>query len=91
MALSSGNVSKYENLTEKDVLPEKYFYQKKATIIKRFEYTPLGSELTKQASIAKDVINNSREDANVGAKTEDGEIVNNFCHKYIGDKYRNLI
>ena len=38
-ALSSGNDSKYEFLTGKDVLPEKYFLEPAATI-KRFEYLP---------------------------------------------------
>ena len=38
-ALSSRNVSKYEFLTGKDVLPEK------AATIKTFEYSPLGKEL----------------------------------------------
>ena len=42
--LLSGNVGKYEFLTGKDVLPEK------AVTIKRFEYSPLGSELKKQTS-----------------------------------------
>ena len=44
LALSSGNVSKYELLTGKDVLPEKDLLEKAATI-KRFEFVPLGSEL----------------------------------------------
>ena len=52
-ALSSGNVGKYEFFTGKDDLPEKYLL-KKATTIKRFEYSPLASELKKQTSIAKD-------------------------------------
>ena len=38
-ALSSGNVSKYEFLTGKDVLPEKDLPEKAATM-KRFEYYP---------------------------------------------------
>ena len=38
-ALSSGNVSKYEFLTGKDVLPEKNLLEKTA-VIKRFEYSP---------------------------------------------------
>ena len=50
-ALSSGNVSKYEFLNGKDVLPEKDLLDKAATI-KRFEYSPLGSELKKQTDIA---------------------------------------
>ena len=51
-ALSSRNVSKYELLTGKDVLPEKGLLEK-AAIIKRFEYSPLGSELKRQTDIAK--------------------------------------
>ena len=51
-ALSSVNVSKYEFLTGKDVLPEKDL-QEKATAIKRFEYSPLGKELKKQTSVAE--------------------------------------
>lgn len=46
-ALSSGNVSKYEYLSGKNVLPEEDLLYKAATI-KRFEYKQLGSELTMQ-------------------------------------------
>ena len=42
-AFSSGNISKHEFLTHKDVLPEKHLLEKAGTII-RFEYSPLGSE-----------------------------------------------
>ena len=51
LALSSGNVGKYEFLTGEKVLPEKGVLEKAATI-KRFEYSPLGSELKKQIDIA---------------------------------------
>ena len=51
-ALSSGNVSKYEFLTCKDVLPEKDFLEK-AAAIKRFEYSPFGKEFQKQTSVAE--------------------------------------
>ena len=51
--LTSGNVDKHEFLTGKDVLPEKDFLEKAATI-KTFEYSALGSELKKQTDIAKD-------------------------------------
>ena len=44
-AISSENVSKYEFLTS-EVLPEKGLFEKAATI-KRFEYSPLSSELKK--------------------------------------------
>ena len=36
-ALASGNVSKYQFLTTKDILPEKYLLEK-AAALKRFEY-----------------------------------------------------
>ena len=52
MALSSGNVGKYEFLTGEDVLPEKGLLIKAATI-RRFEYSPLGIELEKQINISK--------------------------------------
>ena len=42
--MSSGNVSKYEFLTGKGVLPEKDLLEK-ATTMKRFECSPLGKEL----------------------------------------------
>ena len=51
--LSSGNVSKYEFLNGKDVLPEKDLLGKAATR-KRFEYSPLRKELQAQTGIAKD-------------------------------------
>ena len=51
-ALSSGNVSKYEFLTGKDVLTEKAL-QEKAAAIKRFEYSPLGKELKNETSVSK--------------------------------------
>ena len=51
-ALSSGNVSKYEFLTGKDVLPEKDLPEK-AAAIKIFKYSPLGKELKKQTSVTE--------------------------------------
>ena len=51
-AFLSGNVSKYEFLTSKDVSPEKSLLEKAATT-KRFEYSPLGKELKAQTDIAK--------------------------------------
>ena len=51
-ALSSGNVSKYEFLTEKVVLPKKDLLEK-AAAIKRFEYSLLGKELKRQANVAE--------------------------------------
>ena len=50
--LSSGNLSKYELLTGKDVLPEKYLLEKAAEL-KRFKYSLLGKELKAQTYIAK--------------------------------------
>ena len=47
----TGNVSKYEFLTGKDVLPEELL--EKALVLKGFEYSPLGSELKKQTSVAE--------------------------------------
>ena len=50
--LLSGNVSKYEFLTGKDILPEKDLLEK-ASVLKRFEYSLLGSEQKKQTSIVE--------------------------------------
>ena len=52
LALWSGNNGKCEFLTGKDVLPERDLLDKEA-IMKTFEYSPLGSELKKQTSIAE--------------------------------------
>lgn len=52
LALRSGNNGKCEFLTGKDVLPERDLLDKEA-IMKTFEYSPLGSELKKQTSIAE--------------------------------------
>ena len=51
-ALSSENISKYQFLTGKDVLPEKGLLEKVSTI-KRFEYLLLDKELKAQTGIAK--------------------------------------
>ena len=51
-ALSSGNVSKYEFLTGKYVLPEKDLLERAAEL-KRYEYSLLGKELKKQTSVAE--------------------------------------
>ena len=50
--MPSGNVNKYEFLTGEDILLEEGIFEKAATI-KRFEYSPLGSELEKQTDLAK--------------------------------------
>ena len=52
-ALTLGNICKYEFLTREDILVEKELSEK-ATTTKRFEYSPLGCELKKQTSSAKD-------------------------------------
>ena len=49
-ALSSGNVSKYEFLTGKDILSEKDLSEK-AAIIKRFKNSPLSKEVKKQTGV----------------------------------------
>ena len=49
---SLANVGKHEFMTGKDVLLEKGLVEKAATM-KRFESSPLGSELIKQTSIAE--------------------------------------
>ena len=51
-AFTSGNVSKYECLTGKDVLLEKDLLQKAATM-KRFEYSSLGKEIKNQTRAAE--------------------------------------
>ena len=51
-ASSSGNVSKHEFLTGRDVLTEKGLLEKVAAL-KRFEYLPLGKELKVQTSAAE--------------------------------------
>ena len=48
----SGNISKYEFLIDKDVLPKKDLLEK-AVAIKRFEYFLLVKELKKKTSVAE--------------------------------------
>ena len=48
----SGNISKYEFLTGKDILLEKGLLEK-AAAMKRFECSLLGKELKKQTSVAE--------------------------------------
>ena len=52
LALSSRNVSKYEFLASKDVLPEKNLVEK-VTTMEIFEYSSLGKELKAQTDITK--------------------------------------
>ena len=51
-ALSSRNISKYEFLTGKYVLPEKHWLQK-AAALKWFEISPLGKKLKVQTSVTE--------------------------------------
>ena len=51
-ALSSGNVSKYEFLVGKNILPKKDLLEKAATM-KLFKYSLLGKELKAQIDILK--------------------------------------
>ena len=51
-AFSSRNVSKYEFLNSKDVLPEKDLLEK-AAALKIFKYSPLGKELKGKSSAAE--------------------------------------
>ena len=51
-ALSTGNIGKYEFLTIKDVLSQKYLLEKAATI-KEFVYSALDTVLKVQTSIAE--------------------------------------
>ena len=52
LALSSGNVGKYEFLTSEDVLPEKELLEKVAEG-KPFEYSPFGKAFERQTDIIK--------------------------------------
>ena len=57
ISLSSENVSEYEFLTAKDVLPGNDFLEK-AAAIKGFEYSLLDKVLKKQNSLQKNSIKN---------------------------------
>ena len=85
-------------MTSEDVLSEKVLLGK-ATTIKRFQYSPLGSELKKQTDIPKhqykffkdqmNIINNNRED---GVKAEDGFKTEDFLRtspSNVPGKFRN--
>ena len=98
MASPTGNHSKYEFLTGRDVLLENDLLQKAATI-KGYEYSSLESDFKKHIDTAKDqykllkdqnndVIDSHKED---GVKTEYDEIIDNARSRYIYDKYRDLI
>ena len=50
--LSSGNIGKYQFLIGEDILPETEVLEKAAGV-KRFEYSPLGSEMKKATDISK--------------------------------------
>ena len=51
-ALSSANISEYEFLTGKDLLPEIELLEK-AIALKNWEFSLLGKELKKQTSVAE--------------------------------------
>ena len=51
-ALSSGNVSKYEFLTGKNIFSEKDLLEK-AAALKRLEYSPFGKAFEKQTNAIK--------------------------------------
>ena len=81
-------------MTGKDVLPEKGFLEKAATI-KRFDHPLLGNELKKQTSVAEkqcqkfDVFeSNKKEEVETkrkGSRTKSGLVYNNFTfYKYQG-------
>ena len=55
--LSPGNVSKYEFLTSKDVLPEKDLLEKAATM-KKIEYSTLGKKLKHKLKLQRSSIKN---------------------------------
>ena len=59
-ALSLKNVSKYEFLTDKDVLQEKDLLEKVAAV-QIFEYSQLGKELENQASAAENHYQKTRQ------------------------------
>ena len=76
-ALSSGNVSKHEFLSGRDVLPEKGLLEK-AVALKRFEYLPLGKELKAQTSDAEKQYEKLEEDFKPSKKEE---IIEASCAK----------
>ena len=64
LALSSGNVGKFELLTEEEVLLEKGILEKAATI-KISEQLPLDCELKKNSAIAKNNIKDQKKCMNL--------------------------
>ena len=89
-ALSSGNVSKYEFVTDKDFLPENDLLEKAATQ-KWFEYSPLRKELKAQTGIAKDQfksfkdqmnINNNNMEEDMSDKDKSDETVKDYWKDY---------
>ena len=99
-ALSSGNVSKYEFLTDKDVLAEKDLLEK-AAALKRFEYSPLAKELKKQTSVAEKqyqdfdkVINYDEIEEPVKTEKEEPLTINEssifYNNKYTFNEFKNV-
>ena len=95
-ALSSQNVGKYEFLTSEDVLPEKGLSEKDATI-KKFEYSPSGSEMKKQTGITKDQYKIFKDQINVlialqkMVSKQNGKIIDDVHKKCTGVEYKDLI
>ena len=103
-ALPSANVSKYEFLTGKGILPERNLLEK-AAALKRFEYSPLGKELKKQASVGEKcyqsfakVFNHDEKEEPVKIKkeesltTDESNLVYNhkFSYKNKIHEYKNI-
>ena len=99
-ALLSGNVSKYEFLTSKDVLLEKDLLEKAATI-KRFEYSFLDKNLKaktsaaeKQYQVLNKIFKADEKEELVTIKKEKLEITNKsnlmYNSKYSLSEYRNV-
>ena len=98
-ALSSRNVSKYEFLTGKDVLPEKDLLEK-AVMMQRSEYSPLGKELKKQASIAEkqyqdfDVFNHDEKEEPLKIEKEEPLTTDDlslfYNNKYTFSEFKNV-
>ena len=98
-ASSSGNVSKYEFLTGKDVLQEKDLLEK-VTALKRFEYLPLGKGLKKKTSVAEkqyqdfdDVFNYDEKEEPLKIEKEEPLTIDKsslFYNKYTFNELKNV-
>ena len=92
-ALPSGNVSKYEFLTGKDILSE--------VALKRSEYSPLGKELKKQTSVGEKQYQDFNKVSNHDEKEEPVKIIKEgplrtdesslfYNNKYCLSEYKNV-